>query len=130
MILEDLYAYLGSLPSLTAICSDRIYPVNVPQGATYPCVRFERDDDGGYKDMDGQGATQRTDIQIDYLADTLAQTTEMAAAVQAALKNHVGTFGTRYVYRVSLEAEFDEYDPKLPDGGKYRSSQAWTMWHA
>ena len=128
MILDDIYSWLSGVTALTAICADRIYPVNLPQGVEFPCVRFERDEDGGFKDFDGQGETIRTDIVFDFIAESLSEATNMADAVRADLKNLTGAFGTRYVQRVSLEAELDQYDFKIAEG-KYRSSQAWTMWH-
>ena len=72
--------------------------------------------------------TNITDIVFDFIAESLSEATSMADAVRAELKNLTGAFGTRYVQRVSLEAELDQYDFKIAEG-KYRSSQAWTMWH-
>lgn len=47
---------------------------------------FLRDDDGGFKDFDGQGGTLMTELQIDCMADTLTQAEAIAAAVSAAMK--------------------------------------------
>lgn len=123
-----VYTLLSGIPALFAYCDDRIYPAVLPQGATYPAVRFSKDDDGGFKDLDGQGGTIQTSLQIDFIAATLTDATAMAAAVAAALKNYSGVFGTRYITTMFLESEFDTYESSL-DGGVYRASQAWRFWH-
>ena len=124
---DDFYAWLAGQAGVSAICSDRIYPGTIPQGSAYPCIRFSRDEDGGFKDFDGQGVTIRVDMQVDNLADTLDEATDLAQAVRASLKNYTGAMTSRYVQRTSLDATFDDYEPNLADG-KFRVSQAWTIW--
>ena len=124
----DFFAWLSAQAGVSALVDNRIFPRQLPQGVTYPCIRFLRDDDGGFKDFDGQGGTLMTELQLDYVADTLTQAEAIAAEVSAAMKNYSGAMGSRTVQRVSLEAEFDAYEPNLADG-KYRVSQAWTIWH-
>lgn len=125
---DDIFALLSGIPALVAICEDRIYPTIIPQGVVYPAVRFNKDDDGGFKDFDGQGGTINTGLQLDFLAATLTQADAMAEAVAAALKNYSGAVGTRYATSMFLESEFSSYESNL-DGGIYRASQAWRFWH-
>lgn len=125
---SDIYTFLSGIPALVAYCDDRIYPTLIPQGAIYPAVRFNRDDDGGFKDFDGQGGTIQTGLQLDFLARTLTEADAMAAEVVTALKNYSGAFGTRSLTSVFLESEFGTYESAL-DGGVFRASQAWRFWH-
>lgn len=124
---EDIYAYLSGLSGLTALVSDRIYPVFLPQGVSPPCVRFERSSDGGFKDFDGQGQTIRVEIQFDCLALTLSQTEVIAKAIKDDLLNKKGSFGSKNLQAVFLESEFDTFETTIGDG-VYRASQAWTLW--
>lgn len=124
----EFFAWISSQAGVSALIGDRIYPRQLPQGVIYPCIRFLRDDDGGFKDFDGQGGTLMTELQIDCIADTLTQAEAIAAEVSGAMKNYTGAMGGRTVQRVSLESEFDAYEPSLAEG-KYRVSQAWTIWH-
>lgn len=125
---EAIYSFLSSIAGLTAICGDRIYPAVLPQELQYPAVRFTRDDDGGFKDFDGQGGTIQTDLQVDCIAVSLDVAQQMAAEVGATLKNYTGPMGARTVIRASLESEFDTLEPSLA-GGMFRASQAWSIWH-
>ena len=125
---EDLFTYLTALSGLTALISSRLYPVTIPQGAEYPCVRLRREDDGGFSDFDGQGATITTRLDVDCMADDVESALAIAKEVRDALKSFTGSLGTRRVVRATLSAEFDSYEPEL-SGGKYRAAQAWTLWH-
>lgn len=125
---SEIYGFLMAQPGIAALVSDRIYPTIIPQNAAFPCLRFEREDDGGFKDFDGQGQTVRTSVQIDALAETLDTATSIADQVLAALHGYTGTLVTRYVQRSSLEASYDTFEQELA-GGIYRVSQTWTLWH-
>lgn len=124
----SMYSLLTGIPALVAYCDDRVYPTILPQAATYPAVRFNNDDDGGFKDLDGQGGTILTNLQLDFIALTLTDASAMAAAVRTALKGYSGAFGTRHITTIFLESEFNTYESAL-DGGAYRVSQAWRFWH-
>jgi len=124
----DFYAWLTAQAGVTALCGSRIYPVRLAQGADFPCVRFERDANGGVADFDGQSNTTRTDLQTDCIAETLDAATALADALRSALKNHTGALGSKHVYRTDLITEFDTWEDRLA-GGRYRVSQAWTLWH-
>lgn len=127
MIYDDINTVLSANAALTALVSDRIYPVRLAQGCQYPAVRFEATLDGGFKDLDGQGDTLEVDLQVDAVASTNTQALAIATAVRDQLKNFSGAFGASTLTRINLESELDTFDFSI-DGGKFRASQSWTLW--
>ena len=125
---QDINTLLSSISALTALVENRIYPTFLPQAVTYPAVRFDRTDDGGAKDFDGQGDTLRTELLIDCVAQTLTEALAIAQTVKDALRGYRGAMGAATVQQTFLETEFDTFEPAIA-GGMYRASQAWTIWH-
>ncbi len=126
MFEDDFFTWISTQPGVTAVVGTRLYPDYLPQGVTYPAVRFEIDSDGGFKDMDGQGSTIRVEIRTDCVAVTKGGAKAVAEAIKAAMKNFTGLMGSSRIDRVFLETEFSTYEPNL-EGGMFRASQAWTL---
>lgn len=124
----EIFNLLSNDAGLTAIVGTSIYPVTAPQDATFPLLVFRREDGGGEPDMDGQGDMIATDLQIDAVAETLAESVSVVDAVRTLLKNYTGLLDTRRVIRTTLNSEYDEFAPKV-DAGVFHSSQSWTIWH-
>lgn len=123
---SDFYTWLSAQPGVTAIVSDRIYPLRLPQEGAYPAVRFERDSEYDQQDFDGQGGLLVTNLQVDALATTHDQSLTLADAIRAALINYQGTMGSTVVNQTVLDATFDTWDESLE---LYRVSHAWTFAH-
>lgn len=123
---SDFYAWLSAQSGVTAIVSTRIYPLRLPQEATYPALRFERDSETEIEDFGGQGGLNTTDIQIDAIADTHAAAITLADAVKAVLLNYRGTMGSTVIRYTRLNATFDAWDESIE---AYRVSHAWTFSH-
>jgi len=95
---ESIYSYLANYSGLTALVSTRIYAFQIPQGATLPCVTFQRIDTPRTLTHDSSGignelANPR--FQFDVWATTYASAKAINEQIRAALNGKTGLIGSQ-----------------------------------
>src|SRR5512133_3018901 len=102
---EGLIAYLSAYSGLTALISTRVYLMQVPQGATLPCLCVTRISTPRELTHDTSAATgtlARPRFQFDAWASTYASAKAITDQIRAALNGHTGTTGTGITIRAAL----------------------------
>ncbi len=80
-----LYALLTADPTVSAIVGARVYPMVMPQRATFPAVTYFRVSGGQQNTLDGYSGTENPRIQVDCWAKKYADVKALAAAIRAAM---------------------------------------------
>lgn len=128
MISEDLYTVLTGAAAVSALVSTRVYPLYLPQNATYPCISYTVEEQEEDSSFDGQGDFGSIEIQIDSWADAYLASQGLAAAVKGVLKNHSGMFGATQVWQIKLVAAVTVFEETAGQDGKFRTSQIYTLY--
>lgn len=91
---EALYQYLAASPGIVALAGERIYPLRLPQRATFPALVFivGISTDAAYShDGDSRADTDR--CQLDAYGVLYGDAQALGVAVQQALSGVVATAG-------------------------------------
>lgn len=132
---EGIGSYLEGFAGLKALIGDpaRVYQLRIPQGATIPCVTYQRISTPRISTHDSAGATGdliSPRFQFDAWGNTLAEVKAITDQIRAALNGKTGSIGTDpddITIRAALaEAESVEYDP---GSELYRSRSDYIIWH-
>lgn len=101
-----LESALAANSGVTSLVGTRIYPVKLPQAATYEAITYQRISNTA---TNGSTSLRESRFQIDCWAQTYAETQVLAAAVKAALEEYkkVATPGIKQSYVIN---ELDDYD--------------------
>lgn len=113
--LIDLFSNTAGITSkIGAGSACRVYPLELPQGVTYPCVRLSYVTGERHKTLEGQDGLGNVRVQIDCFAQTFTEldskTDGLVAAIRAALKDYSGT---RKGQRIEHTTEI--YAPSFPE---------------
>lgn len=119
MIQEELYTLLttATSPQLS-----QVYPIVIPQQATYPAIRYVRITSTREMNHDEVESWVRSVFQIDCYGNSYNAALDTAETVKGALNDYTG--GTIQKARLDFEAESLEDDTDL-----YRVMQQFTIWH-
>ena len=116
---QSFESYLTGYAGLTALISTRVYPLIIPQGATLPCVTYQRIDTPRtltHGDSGATGTLARPRIQFSSWAATLSEAMAIAYQLRAALNGKTGSMGTA-PYNITVRAilvdnEMQDYEPE------------------
>lgn len=108
----DFQYLLANHPALTALVGTRIYPSTYAQGATDPCIRYQKIGGGPGLHMQGSDGLSNNLMQLDIRARTAAS----ALAVRDVLIGEHGTGGLLHPFRGGVGAT-DFRLIALVDGG-------------
>lgn len=129
---EGLVSYLSTYAGLVALISTRVYPVRIPQGATLPCLTFQRISTPRILTHQTSGATgdlAHPRFQFDAWATTQKAAKAITDQVRAALNGKTGAIGagaSAVTIRAALvDNESPEYDT---ESELYRSRSDFTIW--
>jgi hypothetical protein len=117
MPVATIRAALVAAPAVTAICSDRIVPLNKAQGELLPAVTLQRTQTDPFNHLRGHGGLDNVRVQLDAWDETYDGAKALADACKDAL-NAAGHL---------MNAEFDNYEPEPLDPGLYRVTQEWSV---
>ena len=130
---EGLFSYLSTYGGLVPLIGARVYPMRIPQGATLPCLTYQRISTPRILTHDSSGATgdlASPRFQFDAWADTQKAAKAITDQVRAAMNGKTGEIGTapnNITIRAGLvEDEVPEY---FPDARLYRSRSDYFIWH-
>lgn len=108
MVETILYARLSGYSGLTALVGDRIHPVILPEGVTYPAVTYQRISTYPRdSSMSVDNGLVRARFQISIWADTYASVKSVKEQVRGALQRYTTT-GLQGSYLVSENDLYDE----------------------
>lgn len=116
----DLKTHLGH-SSITALVSDRVYPLLVPQGAAMPAITWQHIGGVPMNDLSGgDGDMLNYRVQINCWADTYLAAQALAEAVRARLQTAASSFKA-----VPLLVPQDVYEESPKRFGVYMDFSFW-----
>ena len=127
-----LVSYLTGYSGLTTLISTRVYPFMIPQGATLPCVTYQRIDTPRsltHGDSGATGTLARPRFQFSCWAATLSSAQAIAYQLRAALNGKTGSIGTApnavTVRAILVDNEMQDYEPETE---LYRVIADYLVW--
>jgi hypothetical protein len=116
---QALHAYVTADATVGGLIGSRMYPQILPQGVTYPCLRYQRV--SGPRDYTHNGASGwvRGRVQFDAYAPTYAGAKALFNAVRSRLSGFKGTMATVTVGSCLLLNEMDAWEEE-PEPNIYR----------
>jgi hypothetical protein len=130
---EGLHSYLSTYGGLVALIAARVYPMKIPQGATLPCLTYQRISTARELTHQSLGATgdlASPRFQFDAWAASQKAAKLIIDQVRAALNGKTGEIGTapnNITIRAALvEDETPEY---IPEAKLYRCRSDFMIWH-
>jgi hypothetical protein len=123
---------LTTTAGLTALISTRVYLERIPQGATLPCLTYQRISTPRVlaHDTSGSAGTASPRFQFDAWATTYASAKSITDALRAALNGFRGTI-TSGADSVVVQAALVDAETSLPDleAGLARVRSEFVIWH-
>lgn len=107
--------------ALAGVTGGRIYPLTRPQGATLPCVTYQRVSGQSVQSHSGASGQARSRFQFDVWGRTYDDVAAAGDALRVAL---IGLRGALGVLQLN---DHDEADPLT---GMVRRSLDFAIWHA
>lgn len=127
MIESGLYSFLSGNTNFSAVAGNRIYPVILPQNATFPCITYRIEgDERGFNFSDGQEGFVGASIQIDAWGESYKSAKALAEILRSELMNYSGLMGSVSVNRVFVDTPIDIYEDRVE---RFRSSRLFLIWY-
>ncbi len=112
MIEQAVYDILRNDALVEAIAGDRIYPLLMPQNATYPAITYQRISTDRARSLSGRDYEKRVRLQVDVWSKTFGEAKSLSTAVAAALDDYAGVLAGLQIGACSLVDERDEFESK------------------
>jgi len=123
MIEHAIYSILSNDAGVSAITT-RIYPIMLPQNATYPAISYQVTEDTEISTFDGQGTFQTISLEVDAWSDTHAGMLALADAIKTAIKNYSGTVSSNTIDQIKIDSTVTVYEDQVE---KYRKTLIATI---
>lgn len=88
-----------------AICQDRIYPLEAPQGEQLPYVIIEMSDNETFDSKSGKGAVDHSNVSVFCYGRSFKEANNLAQACRNSLEHISGTFNSVVVADVRYRGE-------------------------
>lgn len=118
MIGKAITARLKAHAGTKALVGSRVYPLRLPQGPTYPAVRYQVIGSPRVHAMGADTGQVNARVQVDSYALTYAGAQALAEQVRLALSRWEGTAGGVVVDHLFLDGDRDMDEPTLVHGGE------------
>lgn len=115
---KAIHARLTGHAGTFALVKKRIYPLRIPQGPTYPAVRYQVIGAPRTHLMGADLGEVHARVQIDCYAQTYDGAHTLATQVRGALSRWEGTAGGVTVIHVFLDDERDIDEPTIEQDGE------------
>jgi hypothetical protein len=128
---EGLTAFLSANAGLTTLIGGRVYLMRIPQGATLPCLTYQRISTPRVltHDTSGSAGTAHPRFQFDAWGTTYTAVKGIADAARAALNGYTGTMGSSNPVTVQAALIDDESPEFAPDVKLWRVRMDFIIWH-
>ena len=104
----SIWQILADDAGVGAQCADRIYPVQVPQNATFPCVTYSRVSANRWSAMGSDTGLVEKRIQVSSWGQTYAAANALAEAVRGALQRYRGTVDGVVIQDIFIDGDGPE----------------------
>lgn len=124
-----LYTYLQTKTGVTNLISTRMYPDELPQGHTLPCIVYRVISKNPEHDFGGTSPLTRYRFQLDSYATTRLGADALALAVWNAMDGYRGTMGTENAQTCHMDNERSDVDAAIDatDVARYITMQDWLI---
>lgn len=130
MIEVDLRTHFLAQAPIAAIVGTRMYPLQLPQGATLPALTYQVISGVSEITHDGPSDLGNRRIQIDCWAPSgntgYQQVVELAGAVRRAVSGYMGSMGTN---PATNARKINERDIPEPETKLWRRMIEISLWH-
>ncbi len=125
---SDLYTYLTTYASLTALVGMRIYPADaVPKTCPLPYVTCERTDNPGIHLMGADATLYSPTFELNVFAANRETLRSVEDVIITALRDYSGTMGSTTIQRSFYEnSYYGGFDEAI---GTYNQTIEFTVWH-
>lgn len=129
MFVEDLFTFLSGAGTNAA---NRIYPSQLPQGATFPAIKYFQVSDPPEHTHDGRSILRHPRFQLDCWDedredhDGYLGAKQLAGQVIEAVDGYRGLIGSATCYAIFQENAQDNFDP---DTNRHWVSVDIEVWH-
>ena len=114
-----MVAKLKATSGVTDLCGERIYPVALPHGVTYPAIAYQRVGTTTAGHSTGTCDVAWASVRVTCYAETYVAAQDLAAAVRAALTGWSDQGGTPKVSMTSWHGEYDVAGGEEPGQDEY-----------
>src|SRR5262245_32166531 len=127
---SDFAQWLLTRPTISAIVSSRVYPLEPPQAPTFPLLTYFVVDSVRVREITlGPAGKVRRRVQVDSFAETHSGAWALAEAVREALDGYRGGMGATEITSVDMENEFLLSENEAGTVGVYRVTQDFIIGH-
>jgi hypothetical protein len=116
LIEEAIVARMQGFAGLTVLVgtapNDRIYPVRLPQGVTFPAISYQRISGQRTHAISGVSALARPRFQISCWGSDYGSVKAVAEQVRKCFEGFSGTMGAGISAQSMVDDDHDEYDPE------------------
>jgi hypothetical protein len=110
MLMEGFVTYLSANGELTAMISDRLYPLRLPESPTLPAVVYQEISCVPTYSQDGYSEVEQTRMQLTCWSTTLLEALQIRQILKRALGGFRGVMGSEEVGAVFIEAGRSDID--------------------
>ena len=130
---EGIASYIKLHADMIAVIDGRIYALRIPQGATIPCMTYQRISTPRILTHDTSGATgdlTSPRFQFDAWAETPKEAKEITDALRGILNGKTGAIGTA-PRQVTIRAALSDSEVPgfVPDIELYRGRSDYIIWY-
>ena len=123
---EAIYSVLSTSGTLTALVSDHIYPLTIPQEAPLPFISFYRESVIRYHAMGVDCYLMESRIEMSVWAESLSATRVIVNLIRGLFQRWRGTYDSMVVHDSLIEGEYDDFDEASE---AYRSVITFQIFH-
>lgn len=118
--------YLTAHAGLSALIGDRLYPMRLPEGVTFPAMTYQRISTPRMRSHSGPSGLASPRFQYDCWDVTYAGAGAVARELRLALDGYRGGMGQIETFANFLEDERDDFDPATD---QFRVIVDAIVWH-
>jgi len=103
--------------ALDGLVAGRVYPVNLPDAPSYPCIRFAVVGSAPENTLCGEADLVLWRYRVDVYAPTVKECAQIAYSVKAVMR--------RFVFRNTVASELDGYEPETRELRRMLDFHIW-----
>ena len=135
-ITKALSLELRNTATITAYTSQRIYPMLVPEGASYPALVYTLISDPPHHVMGQDAPIYSPRVQLDTYSTSFSDVKSISAAVSVKMRDFTGNLGSSSspqtfvkVARSFIENTYDDMVIDETQNIKYKNVQDYIIWY-